>query len=59
MNQEEIVLTMIRGVIAGLPEEQQRKISECAEKIRTLVAEYGDDGTVAMGLVGAELQTKV
>jgi len=55
MKQEELVLTLMRGAIAGLPAEQQAKVQECAEKLRALVKEYGDEGKCACGLVGAEL----
>ena len=55
MTEEEMVLTMMRGAIAGLPEEQQAKVKECAEKLRALVKEYGDEGKCACGMVGAEL----
>jgi hypothetical protein len=35
------------GEIAGLPDDIQAKIKECAEKIRSLVKEYAEEGTVA------------
>jgi len=55
MKQEEMVLLMVRGAIAGFPSEQQAKIAECAEKIRALVKEYKEEGEMACGLVAAEL----
>jgi hypothetical protein len=59
MTQEEMALTIFRGVIAGLPPEQQSKVIECADKIKAIIKEYGDEGQCACGLVGAELATKV
>ncbi|MFA5936519.1 MAG: hypothetical protein WC822_01430 [Candidatus Paceibacterota bacterium] len=55
MKQDELILLMMRGLVAGLPAEQQKKVTECIEKIRSLVKEYGDDGVIACQLVGAEL----
>jgi hypothetical protein len=59
MTAEQVVLTMIRGVIAELPTEQQAQVKECADKLRAAIAEYGENGTVAMALVGAEEQLKI
>ena len=55
MSEQEMVLMLLRGAIAGLTEDQQVKVKECAEKIRAVVAEYGDAGSFALGLVGAEM----
>ena len=58
MTAEEVVLTMIRGVISELPAEEQAKVKECAGKLRATIEEYGDTGMFAMALVGAEMQAK-
>lgn len=52
-------LIMIRGVIAGLSAEEQAKIAEIAQKIRALVADCGDCGIIALGLVGQEMADAV
>jgi hypothetical protein len=59
MKQEEVVVTMIRGIISEMPKDEQTKVHECAAKLRETIAEYGENGTVAMALVGAEEQVKV
>jgi hypothetical protein len=56
MTAEQVVLTMIRGVIAELPTEQQAQVKECAAELRATIAKYRDYGTMAIGLVGAEMQ---
>jgi hypothetical protein len=50
---------MIHGIISQMPKDTQAKIHECADKLRAAIAEYGENGTVAMALVGAEEQVKV
>lgn len=55
---EQLVLLAMRGAIAGLPTEDQAKVKECAAKIEAVVAEYGDHGKFAVGLVGAEMAAK-
>lgn len=55
MSQEKMVLYMLRGVIDEAPAEDKQKIGEAAEKIRVVIAEYGDNGKIAVALVGAEI----
>ena len=57
-SQDQAVLLIIRGVVASMPEEDQQKIKDCAEKLRVVISEYADNdnGKVALALVGAESQ---
>lgn len=52
--QAEIAVLILKGAIAGLPQERQDHIKNIAEAIRALVV--GEDGIVALSLVGAEVQ---
>jgi hypothetical protein len=54
MSQEQMILLMVKGTISVMPTEDQLKIAECANKLKATVAEYGDFGLIALGLVGAE-----
>lgn len=48
---------MFKGLIASLPEESQAKVKAAEKKIRGVLASYPDgEATVALGLIGAELQ---
>ena len=49
-------LLVLKGLISDMPEDDQIKIKEISDKIRTLVKENGDLGNVALGFVGLELQ---
>ena len=55
MNAEELTLMMIKGSITELPEEEQKKVKDCAEKIREVVREYDACGQIAVALIGAEM----
>lgn len=57
---DNINVLLIRGVIAGLDEQQQARVKECADKLRAIVTEYGDQGLglMAIALVGTELQAE-
>ena len=54
MNTEQLQLTIILGVIAGLPEEDRKGIELAAEKLREVVRTHNDHGKMALALVGAE-----
>lgn len=49
-------LLMIKGLISEFPEEDRKKVEECAAKLRAAIEEYGDQGLVALALVGIENQ---
>lgn len=44
----------IAGAIAQLPERDQARVKECAERLRKAITESGDAGLLALALVGAE-----
>ena len=54
MTEEQQVLLIIRGTIAGLPEADQKGIALAAQKLREVVAHHNDHGKFALALVGAE-----
>ena len=59
MTSEEQQLIMLRGTIAGLPDEQQIKIKALACLIREMVSQDKEIGTVALALVAAELSVQL
>jgi hypothetical protein len=54
MTQDEIVVTLLHGVIAQMEPEHQKQIRDYAAELRAKVAENPYLG-VAIGLVGAEI----
>ena len=58
MSQEQETLWMIKGVIGELPVERLQKVTESYVKIKTIMSEYGDEGEIAIALIGAELAAK-
>jgi len=58
MTNEQQDLLMIRGFIAGLPDEDRAVVSLAAAKLREVVAQHNDHGQLALALVGAELAAK-
>lgn len=48
-------LFMIKGVIASLPDADRDLVNECAEKLRAIIKEYGDQGMCAIALVAIEM----
>lgn len=52
--EEKQVLIMVRGIIAGLDEEDQVKIKKLAEELRKFVKDNGEHGQMALALIGAE-----
>lgn len=52
---ERAMVLMIKGAIAELPEDQRRKVQECYEQLQKLVADNGEEGGMALALLGAEL----
>jgi len=55
MTPSEETLIYVRGIVAGLPEQDQVRIKEYAEKLRAVVIECGPLGNIALALLGAEL----
>lgn len=58
MTQEQQQLLMLKGIISDLPEEDKMKINAAHSMIKNIVAEYGDNGQIALGLAGAEFAAK-
>lgn len=58
MTNEQQELLMIRGFIAGLPDEDREGVSAAAAKLREIVALHNDHGQLALALVTAELAAK-
>lgn len=57
MTQDQQTILMFKGLIASLPEESQTKVKQAEKVIRQLLGDYPDgEATIALGLVGAELQ---
>ncbi|MDH1317999.1 hypothetical protein N5C39_06405 [Enterobacter bugandensis] len=57
MTQDQQTILMFKGLIASLPEETQLKVKQAEKAIRQLLTEYPHgEATIALGLVGAELQ---
>lgn len=55
MSKERDVLLLLKGAISEASPAEQAKINSAADKLRAVVAEYGDEGTVALALVGSEM----
>lgn len=57
MTQDQQTVLMFKGLIASLPEESQAKVKKAEQAFREVIATYPDgEATVALGLIGAELQ---
>lgn len=48
-------LLLLKGAMYELAPAEQEKVKECAEKLRSVIVEYGDHGLLALALVGIEL----
>lgn len=59
ISQYEMLVLAIKGTISQLPEEEQNRVNECAQKIRDLVADNDVYGLLALTLVGAEKQAEM
>ena len=57
MTQDQQTILMFKGLIASLPEESQQNVKQAEQSIREVLAAYPDgEATIALGLIGAELQ---
>lgn len=54
MSDQERTLLLMRGLIAGLPEDKQQLVRERAEQLRTVVGKNDEIGMMAFALLGAE-----
>ena len=59
MYSEEQQLVMLRGTIAGLPDEQQIQIKSLASLMREMVSQNKEIGIIALSLVAAELSVRL
>lgn len=55
MTEGKMLLLMLKGTIAEAPKETQGEIEQIANRIRAIVKEHGDEGAIALALVGAEV----
>lgn len=55
MTDEEERLHLLRGIIAGMPEEDQTRVNAIAGIFRNAFRDDGDHAEMAFALVGAEL----
>lgn len=54
MTEEQQTLLLIRGTIAGMPENDQAQVKAIAETLRSILKSGGAHASVAFALVGAE-----
>ena len=54
-NKDEALRLGIKGAISELPKETQDKVSECYGKLQDYLREYGEEGKIALALLGATL----
>lgn len=59
MTDEQQNLLLMRGTIVSLPEDQQAQIQQLANQIRAIINSNKDMGTIALALVGLELQVQL
>lgn len=51
-------LLLIKGMISELPADDQKKVFECADRLRAIVAEGGDACLLALALITTEEKDK-
>ncbi len=47
-------LTIIKGVIADMPEDHRVRIIEAGQELEAVIRKHGDLGKMALALVGAK-----
>jgi hypothetical protein len=45
---------MIREQIESLPAADKKKVNDCVDELRAVLAKHGDAASIALGLIGAE-----
>lgn len=58
MTDEEQTLLVIRGTIAGMPEDDQIRVKAIAATLRNALKAGGSHAELALALVGAELAAR-
>lgn len=54
MSQEKAALYMLKGVVSEMEPDEQQKVDSALEKIRAVMSEYGQAGTIAMAMISLE-----
>lgn len=54
-SEAKVQLLLSRGIVAGLPNEDQTLIAQAKAKLRKIVEEAGEHGTMALALLGSEI----
>jgi len=55
MEQDQMVLFALRGLVASMSDEQRARVEAARQALRRDVLAYGEEGMLALGLLGAEL----
>lgn len=53
-----VMLTIVKGILADLSEEDQAKVKECKERLSQIVQENGQLGLVALTYLSVEEQIR-
>ena len=51
-------LLMLKGMISEMPKETQDKIKQAVQEIVATIEEFGEEGLIALALVGGEYESK-
>lgn len=46
---------LLIGMISELPSESQQKVQEAKEKLSTILKDFGEEGGIALALVGLDI----
>lgn len=46
---------LLIGMISELPSESQQKVREAKEKLSTILKDFGEEGGIALALVGLDI----
>lgn len=55
MDQQHVQLLLIKGMVSELPEPERNRVNNTATDLRSVVNAAGDEGTLALALVSAEM----
>jgi hypothetical protein len=59
MTEDQKTILMFKGMIASLPADQQGKVEQAAQEIKSIIADYPDgEAVVALGLVATQIQAE-
>lgn len=54
MSREAAALLMVKGIVSDLSADAQAKVRECHTRLQAVVTEYGDEGLIALAMLGLE-----